>query len=178
MSLLEINNLNTRFKTMDGEVAAVNDISFSMETGETLGIVGESGCGKSVHARSIMRLIPIPPGKIEKGEIWYNGRNLLKLPENEMYKIRGPEIAMVFQDPMTSLNPVQKIMEHLTETIQTHEPETSDEDAEARVEEVHHSEEVVTSEGGEVTLPATDYWLTLWYERETNTLLLQPIIID
>src|SRR4030067_3157482 len=103
---LEIKGLKTRFHTDEGVVHAVNDLSYGMEEGEILGVVGESGCGKSVHALSILRLIPAPPGKIESGEIWFDGRNLLKLSNNEMRHIRGKQIAMVFQDPMTSLNPV------------------------------------------------------------------------
>jgi oligopeptide transport system ATP-binding protein len=116
-SLLEIKE----FHTSDGIVKAVNGVSYKLEAGETLGVVGESGCGKSVHARSIMRLIPVPPGKIEKGEIWYNGRNLLELPENEMYKIRGPEIAMVFQDPMTFLNPTFTVGFQIAEALKLHQ---------------------------------------------------------
>ena len=104
--LLEVKDLTVRFHTGDGVVKAVNGVSYTLNEGETLGVVGESGCGKSVHARSILGLIPMPPGKIEKGEIWYDGRNLLDLHDNDMYQIRGPEIAMVFQDPMTFLNPV------------------------------------------------------------------------
>jgi len=120
-TLLEIKDLTVRFHTSDGVVKAVNGVSYSLKEGETLGVVGESGCGKSVHARSIMRLIPIPPGKIEKGEIWYDGRDLLKLPENDMYKIRGPEIAMVFQDPMTFLNPVLTVGFQIVEAIKLHQ---------------------------------------------------------
>lgn len=118
--LLDIKDLTVRFHTSDGVVQAVNGVSYQMFEGATLGVVGESGCGKSVHARSIMRLIPIPPGKIEKGEIWYDGRDLLKLPYNEMYKIRGPEIAMVFQDPMTFLNPVLTVGFQIVEAIKLH----------------------------------------------------------
>ena len=118
--LLDIRDLTVRFHTSDGVVKAVNGVSYKMFEGETLGVVGESGCGKSVHARSIMRLIPIPPGKIEKGEILYAGRDLLKLPANEMYKIRGPEIAMVFQDPMTFLNPVFTVGFQIVEAIKLH----------------------------------------------------------
>jgi oligopeptide transport system ATP-binding protein len=118
--LLDIRDLTVRFYTSDGVVQAVNGVSYRMFEGDTLGVVGESGCGKSVHARSIIRLIPIPPGKIEKGEIWYDGRDLLKLPDNEMYKIRGPEIAMVFQDPMTFLNPVLTVGFQIVEAIKLH----------------------------------------------------------
>lgn len=116
--ILEIKGLQTRFYTDEGVVHAVNGVSYGMEQGEILGVVGESGCGKSVHALSILRLIPDPPGKIESGEIWFDGRDMLKMSENEMRYIRGKQIAMVFQDPMTSLNPVYtvgfQIMEALT----------------------------------------------------------------
>ena len=119
-NLLEIKNLTTRFHTEEGVVQAVNGISYSMKEGETLGVVGESGCGKSVHALSILRLIPIPPGKIEKGEVWFKGRDLLKLNESDMRLLRGSDIAMVFQDPMTSLNPVFTIGEQITEALELH----------------------------------------------------------
>lgn len=119
-NLLEIKNLTTRFFIEEGVVQAVNGISYSMKEGETLGVVGESGCGKSVHALSILRLIPIPPGKIEKGEVWFDGRDLLKLDESDMRLLRGGEIAMVFQDPMTSLNPVFTIGDQITEALKLH----------------------------------------------------------
>ena len=119
-NLLEIKNLTTCFHTEEGVVQAVNGISYSMKEGETLGVVGESGCGKSVHALSILRLIPIPPGKIEKGEVWFKGRDLLKLDESDMRLLRGSEIAMVFQDPMTSLNPVFTIGDQITEALKLH----------------------------------------------------------
>jgi oligopeptide transport system ATP-binding protein len=119
--LLKIKDLTVRFHTSDGVVQAVNGVSYQLKAGETLGVVGESGCGKSVHARSIMRLIPIPPGKIEKGEIWYNGRDLLKLHDSDMYKIRGPEIAMVFQDPMTFLNPTLTVGYQIAEALKLHQ---------------------------------------------------------
>ncbi|MCJ7701696.1 MAG: ABC transporter ATP-binding protein [Anaerolineales bacterium] len=119
--LLEIKDLTVRFHTSEGVVKAVNGVSYKLFDGETLGIVGESGCGKSVHARSIMRLIPMPPGKIPKGEILYNGRDLLKLPENDLYKIRGAEIAMVFQDPLTFLNPVLTVGFQVAEAIKLHQ---------------------------------------------------------
>jgi oligopeptide transport system ATP-binding protein len=119
-NLLEIKNLTTRFYTEEGVVHAVNGISYAMKEGETLGVVGESGCGKSVHALSILRLIPNPPGKIEQGEVWFRDRDLLKLSENDMRLLRGGEIAMVFQDPMTSLNPVFTIGDQITEAIKLH----------------------------------------------------------
>ena len=119
--MLEIKNLVTRFYTVEGTVHAVNGITYDMEEGATLGVVGESGCGKSVHALSIIRLIPSPPGKIEGGEIWFNGFNLLAASEEKMRKIRGAEIAMVFQDPMTSLNPVFTIGFQIMEAIKLHQ---------------------------------------------------------
>ncbi|TFH35319.1 MAG: ABC transporter ATP-binding protein [Anaerolineales bacterium] len=120
--LLEIKNLKTRFYTDEGVVHAVNGISYSLEVGETLGVVGESGCGKSVHALSIMGLIPSPPGKIEAGEIIFeNSRDLLKLSPNEMRRIRGAEIAMVYQDPMTSLNPVFTVGFQIMEALKLHQ---------------------------------------------------------
>jgi oligopeptide transport system ATP-binding protein len=119
-NLLEIKNLTTRFHLEEGVVRAVNGISYKMKEGETLGVVGESGCGKSVHALSILRLIPIPPGKIEKGEVWFAGRDLLTLDDNDMRLLRGSDIAMVFQDPMTSLNPVFTVGEQITEALVLH----------------------------------------------------------
>lgn len=118
--LLEIKDLKTRFYTDEGIVKAVNGVSYGMEEGGILGIVGESGCGKSVHALSIMRLIPDPPGKIESGELLFNGRDLLDLSDDEMRDIRGAQIAMVFQDPMTSLNPVFTIGDQIMETLKIH----------------------------------------------------------
>ena len=118
--LLQINNLKTRFHTEDGIVNAVNGISYPMKVGEILGVVGESGCGKSVHALSMMRLIQIPPGEIESGEVWFNGRDLLKLSLVEMREVRGREIAMVFQDPMSSLNPVYTVGFQISEALILH----------------------------------------------------------
>jgi len=118
--LIKIENLKTRFHTEDGIVNAVNGISYAMDPGEVLGVVGESGCGKSVHALSIMRLIQIPPGEIASGEIWFDDRDLLKLSEKEMREIRGQDIAMVFQDPMSSLNPVYTVGFQITEALMLH----------------------------------------------------------
>ncbi|MBX3015554.1 MAG: ABC transporter ATP-binding protein [Caldilineaceae bacterium] len=118
--LLDVKNLTTRFFTQDGVVHAVNGVSYQLQEGETLGIVGESGSGKSVHALSMLGLIPMPPGKIVAGEVLFNGRDLIKLPEAEMRRVRGKEIAMVFQDPMTSLNPVLTIGRQITEAIELH----------------------------------------------------------
>ena len=118
--LMQVRHLTTRFYTEDGVVHAVNGISYDLHEGETLGIVGESGCGKSVHALSVMRLIPEPPGKIIDGSVIFRGRDLLKLPPAEMRKVRGAQIAMIFQDPMTSLNPVFTIGEQITEALRLH----------------------------------------------------------
>ena len=116
--LLEVKNLKTYFYTDDGVVKSVDDVSFEVKRGKTLGVVGESGCGKSITSLSIMQLVEIPPGKIVDGQIIYEGENLLEKSKDEMRKIRGGEIAMIFQEPMTSLNPVftvgQQIMEALT----------------------------------------------------------------
>jgi oligopeptide transport system ATP-binding protein len=118
--VLSVKNLRTYFDTEDGEVKAVDGISFELRRGETLGIVGESGSGKSVTNLSVLRLIPQPPGRIESGEILFNGRDLLALPAEEMRKIRGRRISMIFQDPMTSLNPFLKISRQLTEITELH----------------------------------------------------------
>lgn len=119
MALLEVRNLKTSFATAKGEVRSVDDVSFSLDQGETLCLVGESGCGKSVTALSIMRLVG-HPGKITGGEVLFEGRDLLKLPEDEMRSMRGNEIAMIFQDPMTSLNPVFTVGEQIAEAIRLH----------------------------------------------------------
>ncbi|MGH2460458.1 MAG: ABC transporter ATP-binding protein, partial [Chloroflexota bacterium] len=119
-ALLEVKNLRTEFRTPDGVVRAVNGISYSLDAGETLGIVGESGCGKSVSALSIMRLVPRPPGEIVGGEVTFDGQNLLALSPGAMRKVRGRQIAMIFQDPMTSLNPVLTIDQQISEAIVLH----------------------------------------------------------
>lgn len=118
--ILEVSDLVTRFYTEDGIVHAVNGISYTLKEGESMAIVGESGSGKSVGVLSIMGLIPSPPGKVEAGQVLYNGRDLLKLSSSEMRQIRGREIAMIFQDPMTSLNPVLTIGQQLTEALRLH----------------------------------------------------------
>ena len=119
--LLEVKNLKTYFFTDEGTVRAVDGVDLHIDKAETLGVVGESGCGKSVTALSVMKLIPQPPGKIVDGEILYNGVNLVDLPANKMRKIRGKEISMVFQEPMTSLNPVFTCGEQIAEAIRLHE---------------------------------------------------------
>jgi oligopeptide transport system ATP-binding protein len=118
--LIKIENLRTRFHTEDGIVNAVNGVSYEMAQGEVLGVVGESGCGKSVHALSIMRLIQIPPGEIYDGKIWFDGRDLLTLDEKEIRQVRGRDIAMVFQDPMSSLNPVYTVGFQIVEALTLH----------------------------------------------------------
>lgn len=119
--ILEVKNLKTSFSTESGEVTAVDDVSFNVFKGKTLGIVGESGCGKSVTSLSIMRLIPNPPGRISGGEILYRGKDLLKMDLAEMRAIRGNEISMIFQEPMTSLNPVFTIGNQICEAIDLHQ---------------------------------------------------------
>jgi len=118
--LLEVKGLRTEFRSGGSVFAAVDGVSFSLAPGETLGIVGESGCGKSVTSLSIMRLVPSPPGRIAGGEIRLEGRNLLDLPEAEMRAVRGDAISMIFQEPMTSLNPVQTAGEQIVEAIRLH----------------------------------------------------------
>lgn len=120
-NLLEVKNLKTHFYTEDGIVPAVNGVDFNLKPGETLGIVGESGCGKSITSMSIMRLIPNPPGKIVDGEILFEDKDIVKMSEAEIRKIRGNDIAMIFQEPMTSLNPVFTIGSQIMEAIMLHQ---------------------------------------------------------
>lgn len=120
-SLLEVKNLQTVFQSREGFVKAVDDVSFHVEQGETLGIVGESGCGKSVTCLSILRLLPSPPAKIIGGEVYFQDQNLLTFSKRELRALRGNQIAMVFQDPMTSLNPFLTVARQLTEVLETHE---------------------------------------------------------
>ncbi|HCD45340.1 MAG TPA: dipeptide/oligopeptide/nickel ABC transporter ATP-binding protein, partial [Lachnoclostridium sp.] len=116
-TLLEVKNLSIRYETEDGVVQALNDVDIRIGVGETLGIVGETGAGKTTLAKGIMRLIPTPPGKIVNGEVLYGGKNLLSLSLKEMQEIRGQHISMIFQDPMTSLNPVLTVGEQIMEVI-------------------------------------------------------------
>ena len=120
MALLEVQNLQTHFRAPDGVARAVDGVSFYVEDGETLAIVGESGCGKSVTAHSVLRLIPQPPGKVA-GSIRFRGMDLLALPDRQMRAIRGNEISMIFQEPMTSLNPVLTVGRQLAETLRLHQ---------------------------------------------------------
>src|SRR5499427_8651061 len=118
--LLEVRGLHTEFRTGAGVVRAVDGISYTVEAGETVAIVGESGSGKSVEALSILRLIPDPPGRITGGEVLFDGRDLMQLPDSQMREVRGGDIGMVFQEPMTSLNPVLTIGRQITETLEQH----------------------------------------------------------
>ena len=119
--LLEVNNLNIAFETSRGDVRPVRDVSFTIYPGQTVALVGESGCGKSVTAMSVLRLIPSPPGKVLAGEVTFQGRDLLKLSEREMRAVRGGQIAMIFQEPMTSLNPVYTIGDQIVEAVTLHQ---------------------------------------------------------
>ena len=132
--ILEVQNLEVNFHTLDGVVHAVNNVSFSVDPGQTLGIVGESGCGKSVSVLSIMRLIQEPPGKIKQGKILFQGEDLLTYSEEQMQKIRGAEIGMVFQDPMTYLNPVLTIGRQISEALVVHKGMTYQEADEITVD--------------------------------------------
>ncbi|MEI2327075.1 ABC transporter ATP-binding protein [Priestia megaterium] len=119
--IIQIKNLHVQFSTYGGRVQAVRGVSFDLHKGETLAIVGESGCGKSVTSQSIMRLIPTPPGRITSGSILFKGQDLTKLPEKKMRDIRGADISMIFQDPMTALNPTLRVGEQISENIMQHE---------------------------------------------------------
>ena len=119
--ILEVNNLKTYFFTDEGTIPAVDGLNFSLEEGETMAIVGESGCGKSVTSLSVLRLIPFPPGKIVEGEILYKGKDLLKISEKEMREVRGNDISMIFQEPMTSLNPVFTVGKQIMESLIYHQ---------------------------------------------------------
>ncbi|MBV9229321.1 MAG: ABC transporter ATP-binding protein [Chloroflexi bacterium] len=134
--LLEVQNLKTYFFTRSGIVKAVDDVSFSMQAGQTLGVVGESGCGKSVTALSVMRLIASPPGKIVSGDILFNGENILEKNQEELTDLRGSKISMIFQDPMTSLNPVFTVGYQIAETVKRHRKEVSTDQAWRRATEM------------------------------------------
>ncbi|PKB83224.1 MAG: peptide ABC transporter ATP-binding protein [SAR202 cluster bacterium Io17-Chloro-G9] len=126
-TLLQVNGLKTHFFTLEGVVKAVDGVTYDLEEGETLGLVGESGCGKSVSALSIMRLIPDPPGKTIEGEVFFDGEDILKIDMDDMRRIRGGRMTMVFQEPMTSLNPVLTVEKQLIETLQLHKGMASQE---------------------------------------------------
>jgi peptide/nickel transport system ATP-binding protein len=144
--LLEVKNLRTYYYHHTHIVRAVDGLDFTLDKGETLGIVGESGCGKSQTSMSIMRLIQTPPGKIETGEIYYNGKDLLKLSEEEMRRIRGNRISMIFQEPMTSLNPLYTLGNQISEVLMLHRNMTEDE---ARNESINLLDMVGMSDPGE-----------------------------
>jgi len=130
--LLSVQDLTVEFDTEDGVVHAVTDVSYELYAGETLGVVGESGSGKSVSVMSMLGLIPRPPGRIVSGQVLYRGRDLLAIPKRELQELRGGEIAMIFQDPMTSLNPVLTIGEQISEALTTHNPGMSEQQARER----------------------------------------------
>ena len=134
-TILSVRDLEVSFHTYAGTVQAVRGVSFDLKKGETLAIVGESGSGKSVTSKAIMRLIPNPPGEITNGEIMFEGKDLAKLSEKEMLKIRGRDIAMIFQDPMTSLNPTMTIYKQIAEGLKQHQGLTG-EDAKKRTLEL------------------------------------------
>jgi oligopeptide/dipeptide ABC transporter ATP-binding protein len=132
--ILEIKELKTYFFTYEGVAKAVDGVSYQLEKGEPIGVVGESGCGKSVTALSVLRLIPVPPGRVVGGEILFKGRNLLELSEDEMRKIRGNRISMIFQEPMTSLNPVFTVGNQIRETFKLHQGLSKKESLEKSIE--------------------------------------------
>lgn len=134
--LLDIKNLNIIYSTTDGVVRALNDANLQIRRGEVLGLVGETGAGKTTLARGIMRLIPHPPGEIVSGEIIYEGKDLLKLSEKEMRQMRGRQISVIFQDPMTSLNPVMTVGDQILEVIRNHHPELSKQEAKKQAGEM------------------------------------------
>jgi len=131
--LLNVQNLKTYFYTEEGVVPGVDDVSFSVRKGETLAIVGESGCGKSATALSILRIVQSPPGRIIDGQILFGDKDLLKLSEKEMRDVRGNDISMIFQEPMTSLNPVYRIERQLGEVFRLHNPGISREEVKTSV---------------------------------------------
>ena len=134
--LLDIRDLSVVYATEDGVVRALNKATLQLHKGEALGLVGETGAGKTTLARGIMRLVPQPPGKITSGEVIYDGTDLLKLPEREMRQLRGRQISMIFQEPMTSLNPVMTVGHQIQEAITTHHPHLSKDEARKQAEEM------------------------------------------
>lgn len=123
--MLEVKNLHVHYSTDHGIVKAVNGVTFTLKTGETIGLVGETGAGKTTTALGILRLVPNPPGRIIEGDVILDGESLLRISEKQMRKIRGEKIAMIFQDPMTSLNPVLTVGEQISEIIKLHYPKMS-----------------------------------------------------
>lgn len=119
--VLQVKNLKTHFTTSKGVAKAVDGVDFTLHKGETLGIVGESGCGKSITSLSLLRLIPSPPGKIVEGEILLNNKDIVKMKDEELRKVRGNQLSMIFQEPMTSLNPIIPVGEQIAETIRLHQ---------------------------------------------------------
>ena len=144
-ALLEIRGLKTWFRTDDGMVRAVDGVSMAIWPGETLAVVGESGCGKTVTARSVLKLIDMPPGRFEAGQVFWQGRDLLPLKRSEMDKVRAREIGMVFQEPMTSLNPIYRVGEQISESVRAHE-KMSRKAAEARAIEMLHLVQIPNAE--------------------------------
>jgi oligopeptide/dipeptide ABC transporter ATP-binding protein len=134
-TLYSIRNLDVDYYTRSGNLRAVNNVTFNIQRGEVLGLVGESGCGKSTLGKALMRMIQ-DPGKISAGELWFENQDILKISNENMRDLRGSKISMIFQDPMTSLNPVQRVLDHLVETIRTHEKSISEKAAKARAEEL------------------------------------------
>src|SRR5262245_62903415 len=130
--ILSIRDLTVEFSTEDGLVQAVSGVSYDLHAGEVLGIVGESGSGKSVSMLSVLGLIPMPPGRISSGEALYKGRDLVQMPKKELRELRGGEMAMIFQDPMTSLNPVFTIGDQISEAVLTHHTDMKEDAARAR----------------------------------------------
>jgi peptide/nickel transport system ATP-binding protein/oligopeptide transport system ATP-binding protein len=137
-AILEVKNLKTYFYQDKRVIKAVDDVSFSVQAAKTLGIVGESGCGKSITSLSILSLIEWPPGRIEGGEIFFHGEDLLKKPEKEIERIRGGKIAMIFQEPMTSLNPVYTIGYQIIEAIRLHQKVSAAEARKKAIEILEH----------------------------------------
>lgn len=133
--LYAVRDLVVEFETRRGTARALDGVSLDVERGEILGLVGESGCGKSTLGKALLRLVP-PPGRITAGSLVFDGVDVLSLPEKAMRSLRGARIGMVFQDPMTSLNPIERVVDHLVETIRTHEPETTPEEARARADDL------------------------------------------
>jgi len=131
--LIQIRNLSVEYKTRLGQVSAVDNVSFDIHKGEILGLVGESGCGKSTMGKALMRMIQ-PPGKITEGQVIFEGEDIMTYDDDQMRDFRGRKVSMIFQDPMTSLNPVQRVDEHIIEAIQVHEPNTKTEEALQRSE--------------------------------------------